>query len=353
MDSNKQLDSILRDLEFLGQKENKKTGFCIGNTRKVSTSGLFFTPIRHTEKLVAGSVIVYSVAQAEEIVNKIDGKVDYILVDSEKKISSELYKEDVGNIERKVRSVVKFSKIFTYKGNDLTVNSIDIILEQLFSDKKRGIGGKKASIIGAGNIGSKLALRLVERGVDVVMTRRDTAKLNSIVNALNLIKPKETLANITGTTDNLAASNGADILVALTSGKPVITREIINSLNKSAILMDAGKGCFSPKAIRLANREKITIYRPDIKIGFEGFTSSLFKTDTVIDSSIGRRLLKGVSVVSGLLGNLNEIIVDDYTKPQVVYGVADGYGEFIKVLNKSHLRDITIVTDEIKKRLKS
>ena len=350
MDTGKQLDSILRNLELVARKEKKKTGFCIGNTRKVNTSSLFFTPIRHTEKLVAGSVIVYSVTQAEEIVNKIDGKVDYILVDSEKKISSELYREDVGNIERKVRDIVKFSKIFTYKGNDLTVNSIDIILEQLFSDNKRGIAGKKASIIGAGNIGSKLALRLVERGVDVVITRRDKTKLNSIVKALNLIKPKETLANITGTTDNLAASNGADILVALTSGKPVITREIINTLNKSAILMDAGKGCFSPKAIKFANKKKITIYRPDIKIGFEGFTSSLFKTDAVLDSSIGRRLLKGVSVVSGLLGNLNEIIVDDCTKPQVVYGVADGCGDFIKVLNKSHLRDITIITDEIKKK---
>lgn len=199
MEFDTELDLILRTLEKLGNTENKKTGFCIGNTRKETiTRDYFFTPIRHTEKLVAGSVIVYSVDQAEEIVKKVDGKVDYILVDSEKKISQELYAEDVGNIERKVRDIVRHSKIFTYKGNDLTVNSIDIILEQLFSDRKRGIGGKKATIIGAGNIGSKLALRLVERGVDVVVTRRDQKKLNSIVESLNFIKPKETLAKITG-----------------------------------------------------------------------------------------------------------------------------------------------------------
>lgn len=138
----------------------------------------------------------------------------------------------------------------------------------------------------------------------------------------------------------------------MTSGEPVVTSEIISKLNESAILMDAGKGCFSANAIKYALKKKITIYRPDIKIGFEGFTSAVFKTDTVIDSSIGRRLLNGVPIVSGLLGNINEIVVDDYTEPQVVYGVADGAGDFFRVLNDSHLRNIKIVKNTIKKVLK-
>mgnify|MGYP000017514954 CR=1 FL=1 len=343
----KELNEILENLKLLSLKKNKKIGFCIGNTRKVSASGYFYTPIRVTEKLVAGSVIVYSVKQAREIINYIDGKVDYILVDSEKKISRKFYNEDIGNIEREVRDSTKISEVITFKGNDLTVDSIDIILEQLFAKHKRGIGGKKATIIGSGNIGSKLALRLVERGVDVVITRRNSRNLKTIVKALNLIKPQETLAKISGTVDNLAASKDADIIIGLTSGKPVITTRIISNVSKSAIFMDAGKGCFSPSAIKAAKKRDLTIYRPDIKIGFEGFISSLFKTREVLEHSFGRRLILDMPIVSGLVGSEGEIVVDNFQFPRVIYGIADGFGGFIDKLNKSQSKKINTLSNAI------
>ena len=343
-----ELHEILKSLELLASKEKKKIGFCIGNTRKKNANGYFYTPIRVTDKLVAGSVIVYSVKQAAEIIKYIDGKVDYILVDSEKKISSNLYEEDIGNIEREVRDSTEKSEVITYKGNDLTLDSIDIILEQLFAKHRKGIGGKKATIIGSGNIGSKLALRLVERGVHVVITRRNSSNLKAIVKALNLIKPQETLAKITGTSNNLKASNNADILIALTSGRPVITTKIIHNVNESAILMDAGKGCFSPSAIKTAKLRKLTIYRPDIKIGFEGFVSSLFKTREVLERSFGRRIIGGLSIVSGLVGIEGEIVVDSFRFPKVVYGVADGLGGFIETLNESQLKDVSNFSKAVK-----
>jgi hypothetical protein len=341
-----ELQEILEKLKILASKK-KKIGFCIGNTRKITSSGYFYTPIRVTEKLVAGSVIVYSVDQAREIIKYIDGKVDFILVDSEKKISNKFYSQDIGNIEREVRDSTKKSEVITYKGNDMTVDSIDIILEQLFTKNKRGIGGKKATIIGSGNIGSKLALRLVERGVDVYITRRNSSNLKSIVKALNIIKPQETLAKVRGTTDNIKASINADIIIGLTSGDPVITSRIISNVSESAILMDAGKGCFSPSAIKAAKLRNLIIYRPDIKIGFEGFVSSLFKTRDVL-KNFGRNLIMDIPVVSGLLGSEGEIVVDNFQFPSVIYGTADGVGGFIKKLNKRQLENINILSEVIK-----
>tara|TARA_X000001036_G_C20686692_1_gene807880 strand:+ start:3069 stop:4130 length:1062 start_codon:yes stop_codon:yes gene_type:complete len=343
----KELNAVLKNLSLLSLKKNKKIGFCIGNTRKISESGYFYTPIRVTEKLVAGSVIVYSVKQAREIINYIDGKVDYIFVDSEKKISSKLYNKDIGNIEREVRDSTKISEVITFKGNDLTVDSIDIILEQLFSKHKRGIGGKKATIIGSGNIGSKLALRLVERGVDVVITRRNSRKLKAIVKALNLIKPQETLAKISGTVDNLEASKDADIIIGLTSGRAVINTKIVSSVNKTAIFMDAGKGCFTAAATKAAKQRDLIIYRPDIKIGFEGFISSLFKTREVLKNSYGRSLVLDIPIVSGLVGDEGEIVVDNFKSPRVIYGMANGLGGFIETPNKIQMKKINILTKEI------
>ena len=79
-------------------------------------------------------------------------------------------------------------------------------------------------------------------------------------NFKNLIKPQETLAKISGTTDNLKASKNADIIIGLTSGKPVITTKMISNVKESAIFMDAGKGCFSPSAIKAAKLRNLTIY---------------------------------------------------------------------------------------------
>ena len=97
------------------------------------------------------------------------------MVDAEKKIKPKNNKTP-GNIERRVRESVKKSKMLIYKGNDLTVDAIDLFLTYFFKDNIRGLGGKKILIIGAGNIGSKLAQILLERGSRVFINRRSQKK---------------------------------------------------------------------------------------------------------------------------------------------------------------------------------
>ena len=214
----KEVDGVLDEVIAIASKQGRLTGFCIGNTRKVSSADMYLTPIRYSSELISGSVIVYSVRQAVKVAGYVDGKVDYVLVDTEKKVSSSLYGDDIGNIERSVREIIRISKILTFKGNDLTVNSIDAFLEQALVAYPRGLGGKSVAIIGAGNIGSKLALKLVERGMNVTITRRDKTKLATIVDALNIIKPKETSVSVRGTTNNLAAAKNVDVLIGLSAG---------------------------------------------------------------------------------------------------------------------------------------
>lgn len=104
MECKKQTEEILKQVLAIAQREGKLTSFCVGNTRKVNVTGLYFSPIPNTTKLVAGSVIVDRVSQAADIARIVNGKVQYILVDTEKKISPEMYgPEDVDNIERAVR----------------------------------------------------------------------------------------------------------------------------------------------------------------------------------------------------------------------------------------------------------
>lgn len=340
-----QTEKILEEVIKLAQHEGKLTGFCIGSTRKVSSGGLYFSPIRKTAQLIAGSVIVYKVMQAAEIARLVNGRVQYVFVDAEKNVDQDNHNpEDVGNIERAVREVVTQSTVLTYKGNDLSVDSIDCMLTHLLADPVQGMSGKKVAIIGAGNVGCKLALKLVERGAHVILTRRSREKLNTIVRALNYIKPSETIASVVGMTDNEKAACDADVLVGLTPGTPAITDTMIERLAPNALVIDGGKGSLYPEAIKRAEELGLSIFRLDIRAAFESQVALLLEMKCILENTVGRRQFEGVSLVSGgLLGRTNEVVVDNVHRPTAIYGVADGRGDFLRALTPAELEKLEIV----------
>lgn len=343
---------IVADVQRMARAEGKLTGFCIGNTRKINETGLYFSPVRKTSSLVAGSAIVYDVDQAVAVARAVDGLVDYVLVDTEKKISPELYgAENVGNVERAVRETVKKSSVLTYKGNDLTVDSVENLIVQILSTEPRGLSGKKAAIIGAGNVGSKLALKLVERGMDVALLRRDAGKLATIVAALNIIKPAETIATVSAAPDAQSAAQGAHLLVGLTQGTPVITAAMVDVLAPGGALLDGGKGCCEVDAIRRAQALGIPIYRADIRPGFEGHMGMVLETERIVKHALGRGVFDGVPVVSGgLLARADEVVVDSIADPCAAFGLGNGLGDFVRVFTGAQTQRLQTVRDYIQTR---
>jgi|TARA_B100000315_G_scaffold164043_1_gene152637 hypothetical protein len=330
-----QTQKIVKEILKIADIEGKLTGFSIGNTAKIDDNSLYFTPIRDTSVVIIGGVIVYSEKQAIEIAKAIDGKVHYILVDSEKKIPDEMsLTGEPSNVERSVRESVKKSTLWVYKGNDLSVEAVDTLLAQLTRKSIKGIGGRKITILGAGNLGAKLALKLVERGANITITRRNKEILEAITQVLNYIKPKYTTSKVVCTTDNDVAAKGAEILIGTTQGIPVITKEMIKRLRKRAIIVDVGKGTLYPEAIKAAEENKFNIYRLDISAVFEGLIHQLQATERLVEQRLGRRVLYEEYLVSGgLIGRENEIIVDNVWEPTRVYGVANGRGDFIRSLS--------------------
>ena len=328
---------MVKKIHKIARTEKKLTGFCIGNTAKIENNGLYFTPIRNTNQIIFAGVIVYSEEQAIEVIKNIDGKVDYILVDVEKKISaqSKHKPDDRTNIERVVRETAKKSILWFYKGNDLAVESLDCFLAYVTKHWINGLSEKKVAIIGAGNLGSKLALKLVERGACVFITRRDEKKIKTIVQAINYIKPIYTKAKVIGTTNNEEAAHGSNILIGLTPGIPVITAKMVENLTSDALIIDGGKGTIHPAAIKKAHEMGITVYRLDVSAAFEGLIHELFAMENIIEKQLGRRIFRGEPIVSGgLLGKKNEIVVDNVYNPKSVYGIANGEGDFIRPLTK-------------------
>jgi len=337
-----QVNRTIEEIVQTANVEGKLTGFFIGNTAKFDSNGLYFTPIRKTSIMVAGGVIVYSEKQSIDVAKAVDGKVQYILVDAEKKIPNDMsLSGEPANVERAVRESIRKSTLWIYKGNDLSVEAVDALLSQLKKKFIKGIGGSYISILGAGNLGSKLALKLVERGAHVTITRRRQDVLDSIVQALNYIKPFYTTSNISGTTNNEDAAKGAEILIGATQGIPIITSKIVESLSKQAIIVDVGKGTLFLDAIETAVKRNLNIYRLDVSAAFEGLIQQLWATENMVDNTLGRRAFFTENIVSGgLLGRLDEMIVDNFRNPTQVFGIADGRGDFLRNLSIQQINRI-------------
>jgi|GEM_PF-953555 len=328
---NKDVHVVRLIREIRKRAQSRSMGFAIANTSDLFENKRYYlTPLRETNTLIYGGAVVRDVATAYEIARYVDGKTDYVFVDAEKKIRKIYYgPDDVGNIERAIRETVTQSKIITYKGNDLCVDAVDRLLEQLVV----GLDTFKAGILGVGNVGAKIALRLVERGAHVTVYRRAGDKLKKIIAGLNNIKSANTIAKISMAHSLEDVFSGMDIVIACANEKEIVGKRLLSLMNANGprILVDVGKGCFDEEAVEEAQCLNIPIYRLDVSVIQRHAFSAFVETSKKFDRAIGRRRIDdGISLISlGLLGRFGEIIVDDITHPTEIIGISDGKGSLI------------------------
>ena len=322
-------------------RSSKKKVFYFGNTSKKEVSKFYLTNIQENPKFIYFGAIIFNNSSATKIAKLVDGKVDFILVDIEKKvISTSKNKSDTINIERSVKDEIKKTRIFTYKGNDLTVWASETLINHLFLKDARGVGGKKILILGSGNVGFKLALKLVESGADVYLYRRNKKILKKMVFAINSVIPKATIAKarvVNKVGNNLQQF---DVILGTTNGKSIININQVNTFKKNVIVIDIGKGIFKKKALIEAINKKINLYRLDVTPAYNGYLENIYSTGKINDPSVQKsRIYKKLKLVKrGILSSKDSIIVDNVRSPKVIYGVADGYGSFKKLKKKEIMK---------------
>jgi len=325
--------------------------FLIGNTSKVIDDDFYIVPLRIYNQFIVIGVIVSGEKIAQRIAKSVDGKVDYIFVDSEKKINDlNSVSTSPGNIQRAVSEVVTKSILKSYKANDLTVDAADLFISEYYSKDIANLGGKKIAIIGSGNIGSKLAAKLVERGADVRMYRRNKIKLDKVVEYINETKPKYTVAAAFASASIAEACEQADIIMGLTNGKEVIYEDTILLANPNLLLIDIGKGSISNKAIKLAHSLNIEVYRLSVESALEGMILASISTQNIFRNNTGRGSYEGVKIVSGsILALENEFVVDNYNFPKIIYGLGNGSGDFELNPSKEMIVQLKILEEIIER----
>lgn len=328
----KKINQVLSFLKKQSKLKKKKTCFLVGTTKKRSHQNYYITPYRESQKTIYAGAILYDNETAKKLANKIDGKVNYIFVDIEKKATNK--KNILVNIERETKSTIKKSVVKNYKPNDITVNSIENFIQDYFRKDQRGVGGKKILILGAGNIGSKIAIRLLESGANVFLFRRNKKKLKKISEVLNIIKPQHTKSRSNTINSNQLKFENYDVIIGCSDNK--IKFKKIKELLKKPLIIDVGKGVFSRPDLNQLNKKNIPVFRLDIENSLSSFIDNNINTEIFFESSFINKKNKLRLVKKGILGNVDDIIVDDVIKPKRIIGVCGKDGLLKNISSKNY-----------------
>lgn len=358
-----------KDLQGVSKEKKIDLLFSISSsTHNQNFQKPYHSPVRYLENSLIFGVVIFSQTQAMIAANTVKNFANGILVDIEQKISTQVGADqqllkhfkisvnkkiqksiDVGNILIAIRSVIENDKIIKYKPNDITVDAIWNFL----STKITCLSGKKIAILGCGNIGSKLALKLVESGVDVFLVRRNKFKGALIADSINIIKPEGSTGSAYYTSSCIEASKSCDVLIgAANANTPVINWEMIQNMSQDGLVIDIGKGNIETDAIQKSFENNVDIIRGDVTASLYGFVSQQQQVQDIIQCKIGRKNINSdIGIVSGgVLGKNGEVVVDSFLLPCLIYGVSDGRGNMKTKPSELDKKHIEMVKKYIKRR---
>lgn len=327
---------------------------CVSITTNTSSDikKLHCAPLRQIDDILIFGFIVYSTKQLQYITKILDRSIDIIFVDTEKKIpfnigdkfkKNYVFKKNTqsnefiefGNLTTVLKSRIKNIPILEFKPNDITVEHSWHVIRDHF----KVLSKKKIAIFGAGNIGFKLGLKLVESGVNVRLFRRTIEKCMHISNTINLIKPVSTLAESNFSNSPISACYGADGIIACANEKSVIKEDYLKSIKPNGIIIDLGKGNLDKKAVIYAKKKNIKVLRCDITETLVGYIRQNFIN--YFSNLKMKNSYDGITVISGgYVGEKDTIIVNNSSKPKEIIGVSDGYGNFKEKLSKKNFSEI-------------
>jgi len=314
------LKKVLNEILTLAEIHKKKTVFTISIApRKREQESVFFPFVRESSLSVIGNVEINDLEDAKKIVKIIDGIVDYILIDDEKK------SKDLLNLSQEIKDIVKESIFLTYKDNDAWVEAADTLIN-LFLEE---IIDKNILIFTINNLSLKLALKLCERGINVYLMDESNSSSDIIVESLNHMLPEECPSKIYYLDKN---PEGIDFnaVIGFSIDEPVINSEIIEKFSPKTIIFDAGIGSISEDAIKYALDNNFTIFRLDMRAGLSGNIINVIETYDLKQNIYGRKKFKDFNIVAGgFFGLKGDIVVDSINNPIRVIGVADGKGHLL------------------------
>jgi len=314
-----------------GKKSSEKTAIVLTTTTHRFKEKYKIFPYRYVENYVCLPIGIKNKKSAKKIIQDFDGKVDIFFVDIENKLRT------CYNLFEILKNDIIKSKIYAIKGNDFTADATFAIVMYFLSS----IARKEICVIGAGNIGSKVALKLLESGGKIYVFNSTKKSSQKVASAINIMKPKECPDNVKAVTKNSLPKN-LDCIIGFTRGNSVITKSIVANVNEGGFILDGGQGTISTSGINEARKKKITLYKVDIRMGFLSNAYLMKNTEKLMSKIYGHKRIKNFNIIAGgYIGNKGDVIVNSISNPTNIIGISDGNGGLLKSkLYKKNVRQV-------------
>ncbi len=304
----------------------------------------YFGGVRRTSEFLVVSLINISQAEISSIAPIIDRYAQYVFVDSEKKhpFQIETNKDTSNEIESLYSNLLssslqyfKEASIIPWSPSRLTTESSIIRVRKFYS---LDLSGKRATVIGTGSIGAKLALALVEEGCSVNLFSRDQARVACIASSINYIKSKYTIACASQCTCIEAAAASSSCLILAASASSYIDDFHLHMIPRSAnsLILDISKFSLSESArLLLPSLNHITYQRLDIGPELIMYANSFLPSLQKDIESLAPRSSQiypsstPLYVSGGHPGSPNDVVVDDAHSPVFQLGTIDQNYQFV------------------------
>ena len=342
------LDLLLKELRGRAVKSGKFSALNIVTGERPFADFVVSGNIHATQSHMVGSVELTSDEQLLATLGMVDGRVDVILLDVDRKPFGPTDASEVA------RNRLKKTSLLTYLDSRVWVEAVE---DQVVRLLRESLSGSSIVIAGDHPRSRFLALRLAERGATVALLpdpdqTRNAPTLDHIRSLsfegselrLTLMKPDSGVAFD-------ALSKAAAVLV-WPAGSPWFGENFAKRLSKGSFVVDAGIGAILPDGIAEAQRRGCLLLRVNIWPALTGALSAAHESLLETRDALGWGTLAQVPVVAGgAMGRSGDVIVDSVKHPTRVIGVCDGHGGVRFKFNDTDAERVRKVQAEINRRL--
>jgi 4-hydroxy-2-oxovalerate aldolase len=291
----KQVELIVEQLTILSGKYAKKTVINFVQSSKPDLDCEISANINEGANYLIASAEIGSKFDLTKIMQLIDGKIDYLLIDSDKRNPQSL------NIVKSFKSNYIKSQTLIYSDLNVWSNSVVALVNQLDEATEGEI-----LIWGVNELTEFCKIKFEFSGRKVVVCRVSDYKEKPF--------------------------NYCEVGAVIACEK--IPDEIVKTLYNIPVFVDATIGCLSEAAVGEAYENNLVVYRVDMYPLIHAEALALVGMLSLVKNNQGVSQICGIPVAAGgVVAKKGTVIIDSIRSPSKVYGIANGNGYLISPNN--------------------
>ena len=302
--------------------------------------------IHNSSAYIIGSVTLTSEKHLFEALQLLDGLVDVVFLDIDRK---EFGPASVASTAGKV---LKKTRFLTYFDSRVWFNSVEDQVVRLLNEKLANI---TTMIFGDHPKSRFLALRLAERGSSVTLVGKKRKYDGTAISEEFSMMPSEVRIECLSENDLFNVRERvkqAELIIAWLSHGELLDEDLAKMISRKAIVVDAGMGSLKGSTVEVLRSMGVSPVRLNIWPSLASALESAHESERVVREDLGFSIFNGVPVVAGgTLGIPGDVVVDSINHPTRVIGVVNEKGGLSFDYSGKAQHDVQIVMNEIERKI--